>query len=73
LSKFKVETLFGKIILGEGLFVSTIGLDEEMIQGYGNHQEKEERKIEGQQLRFEFSPSFVGTPKLISKKVWFFT
>jgi len=41
--------------LTRGYFVSTIGLDEEMIKKYVQHQEKEEKKIEDQQQKFNFN------------------
>jgi len=37
-----------------GYFISTVGLDEEMIKKYVKHQEKEEKKEEGQQISFDF-------------------
>jgi putative transposase len=37
-----------------GYFVSTVGLDEEMIKKYVQHQEKEEKIEEEQQRKFDF-------------------
>lgn len=37
-----------------GYFVSTVGLEEDMIKKYVKHQEIEEKKEEGQQTSFDF-------------------
>ena len=34
--------------------MSTVGLDEEMIKKHVKYQEKEEKRVEGQQQRFDF-------------------
>ena len=52
--KLKEKPYWGNHFWARGYFVSTIGLDEEMIRKYVKHQEKEERKIEFQQQKFDF-------------------
>ena len=37
-----------------GYFVSTVGLDEDMIRKYVKHQEKEEKTVEENQQKFNF-------------------
>ena len=49
----KKKPYWGNHFWARGYFVSTVGLDEEMIRKYVKHQEKEERKVEGQQQRFD--------------------
>jgi putative transposase len=50
----KKKPYWGNHFWARGYFVSTVGLDEEMIKKYVNHQEKEEKKVEEQQRRFDF-------------------
>lgn len=50
----KKKPYWGNHFWGRGYFVSTVGLDEEVIKKYVNHQEKEEKKIEEQQRTFDF-------------------
>jgi len=50
----KKKPYWGNHFWARGYFVSTEGLDEEMIKRYVKHQEKEEKKVEDQQKRFEF-------------------
>lgn len=50
----KKRPYWGNHFWARGYFVSTIGLDEEMIKKYVKHQEKEEKKEEGQQTSFDF-------------------
>jgi putative transposase len=49
----KKKPYWGNHFWARGYFVSTVGLDEEMIRRYVKHQEKEERKVEEQQQRFD--------------------
>ena|SRR5665648_1251691 len=42
----KQKPYWGNHFWAKGYFISTIGLDEEMIRRYVRHQEKEERKSE---------------------------
>ena len=50
----KKKPYWGNHFWARGYFVSTVGLDEEMIRKYVKHQEKEEKRIEDQQKRFDF-------------------
>ena len=50
----KKKPYWGNHFWARGYFVSTIGLDEEMIKKYVQHQEKEEKKVEDQQRKFDF-------------------
>ena len=50
---FKKKLYWGNHFWSKGYFSSTIGLDEEMIKRYVKYQEKEERKIESEQMKFE--------------------
>ncbi len=50
----KKKPYWGNHFWARGYFVSTVGLDEEMIKKYVKYQEKEERKVESQQQKFEF-------------------
>ena len=52
--KLKKKPYLGNHFWGRGYFVSTVGLDEEMIKKYVKYQEKEEKKVESQQRRFDF-------------------
>jgi len=52
--KLKEKPYWGNHFWARGYFVSTIGLDEEMIKKYVQYQEKEEKKIEVQQQKFDF-------------------
>jgi len=52
--KLKEKPYWGNHFWARGYFVSTIGLDEDMIKKYVQHQEKEEKKIEDQQQKFNF-------------------
>lgn len=52
--KMKQKPYWGNHFWARGYFVSTIGLDEEMIKRYVKYQEEEEKRIEGQQHKFEF-------------------
>ena len=49
----KKKPYWGNHFWARGYFVSTVGLDEEMIRKYVKHQEKEERRVEDQQQRFD--------------------
>ena len=52
--KLKQKPYWGNHFWARGYFVSTVGLDEEMIRRYVKHQEKEERMVEDNQKKFEF-------------------
>ena len=52
--KMKTKLYWGNHFWARGYFVSTVGLDEEMIRKYVKHQEKEEKKVEDQQQKFDF-------------------
>ena len=52
--KLKQKPYWGNHFWARGYFVSTVGLDEEMIRKYVKHQEKEEKSIEDNQQRFDF-------------------
>jgi len=49
----KRKPYWGNHFWARGYFVSTIGLDEEMIKRYVKYQEKEEKKEEDQQQKFD--------------------
>lgn len=51
--RLKKKPYWGNRFWARGYFVSTVGLDEEMIKRYVRHQEKEERRVEDQQQRFD--------------------
>jgi putative transposase len=51
--KLKEKPYWGNHFWARGYFVR-IGLDEEMIRKYVQHQEKEEKKVEVQQQKFDF-------------------
>ena len=50
----KKKPYWGNRFWARGYFVSTVGLDEEVIKKYVKHQEQEEKKVEDQQRRFDF-------------------
>lgn len=50
----KKKPYWGNHFWGRGCFVSTVGLDEEMIKRYVKYQEKQEKEIEDQQMEFGF-------------------
>ena len=52
--KMKEKPYWGNHFWARGYFVSTIGLDEEMVKRYVKYQEEEEKRIESQQHKFEF-------------------
>ncbi len=52
--QLKKKPYWGNHFWARGYFVSTVGLDEEMIRKYVKHQEKEEIKVEEQQKKFDF-------------------
>ena len=52
--RLKKKPYWGNHFWARGYFVSTVGLDEEMIKKYVKYQEKEEKKAESQQQRFDF-------------------
>lgn len=50
----KQKPYWGNHFWARGYFVSTVGLDEEMIRKYVKHQEKEEKIVEDNQQKFDF-------------------
>ena len=52
--KLKKKPYWGNHFWARGYFVSTVGLDEDMIKKYVKYQEKEEKRIEDEQQRFDF-------------------
>jgi len=52
--KLKQKPYWGNHFWARGYFVSTVGIDEDVIKRYVQHQEKEEKQIEEQQHRFDF-------------------
>jgi putative transposase len=52
--QLKVKPYWGNYFWALGYFVSTVGLDEDMIRPYVKHQEKEEKRVEDQQKKFDF-------------------
>ena len=50
----KKKPYWGNHFWARGYFVSTVGIDEEMIRKYVKYQEDEEKKIEAQQGSFNF-------------------
>ncbi|WP_268224958.1 IS200/IS605 family transposase [Sinomicrobium oceani] len=52
--RLKKKPYWGNHFWARGYFVSTVGLDEETIKKYVKYQEKEERRVEDQQQRFDF-------------------
>ena len=52
--QIKQKPYWGNHFWARGYFVSTVGIDEDVIKRYVKHQEKEERQIEEQQHRFDF-------------------
>ncbi len=52
--KLKQKPYWGNHFWARGYFVSTVGIDEDVIKRYVQHQEKEEKQIEVQQHRFDF-------------------
>jgi putative transposase len=52
--KMKQKPYWGNHFWARGYFVSTVGIDEEMIKRYVKYQEKEEEIAEEQQHKFDF-------------------
>ena len=52
--KLKQKPYWGNHFWARGYFVSTVGLDEDMIKKYVKYQEKEEKSIEEKQQKFDF-------------------
>ncbi len=52
--KLKKKPYWGNHFWARGYFVSTVGLDEEMIKKYVKYQEKEEKRVEDYQQKFDF-------------------
>ena len=53
-SGLRKKPYWGNHFWARGYFVSTVGIDEEMIKRYVKYQEKEEKKEEQQQGSFDF-------------------
>ena len=52
--KMKEKPYWGNHFWARGYFVSTVGIDEDVIKRYVKHQEEEEKRIEEQQHSFDF-------------------
>ena len=52
--KMKQKPYWGNHFWARGYFVSTVGIDEDVIKRYVKYQEEEEKRIETQQHRFDF-------------------
>ena len=52
--KLKEKPYWGNHFWARGYFVSTVGLDEDMIRKYVKYQEKEEKAVEENQKKFDF-------------------
>ena len=52
--KMKEKPYWGNHFWARGYFVSTIGIDEELIKRYVKYQEEEEKRAESQQHTFDF-------------------
>ena len=52
--KMKKKPYWGNHFWARGYFVSTVGIDEELIKRYVKYQEDEEKRIESQQHKFDF-------------------
>jgi len=52
--KLKQKPYWGNHLWVRGYFVSTVGIDEEVIKRYVKYQEEEEKRIEEQQHKFDF-------------------
>ncbi len=50
----KKKPQWGNHFWARGYFVSTVGIDEEIIKRYVKNQEEQEKKIEVQQQKFDF-------------------
>ena len=50
----KKKPYWGNHFWARGYFVNTVGLDEDMIKKYVKYQEKEEKRIENEQQKFDF-------------------
>ena len=52
--KLRQKPYWGNHFWARGYFVNTVGLDEEIIRKYVKYQEKEEKRVESQQQKFDF-------------------
>ena len=52
--RLKQKPYWGNRFWARGYFVSTVGIDEEVIKRYVKYQEEEEKRTEEQQHRFDF-------------------
>ena len=50
---------WGNPFCSRGYFVSTVGIDEDVLKRYVKHQEKEEKLAEEQQHKFDFKSPFL--------------
>ena len=51
--KLRQKPYWGNHFWARGYFVNTVGLDEETIRKYVKYQEKEEKRVESQQQKFD--------------------
>jgi putative transposase len=52
--KMKKKPYWGNHFWARGYFVTTVGIDEDMIKRYVKYQEDEEKRVESQQHKFDF-------------------
>jgi putative transposase len=52
--EMKQKPYWGNHFWARGYFVSTVGIDEDVIKRYVKYQEEEGKRIEEQQHRFDF-------------------
>ena len=52
--KLRQKPYWGNHFWARGYFVSTVGIDEDTIRKYVKYQEKEEKKVEDNQQKFDF-------------------
>ena len=52
--EMKQKRYWGNHFWARGYFVSTVGIDEDLIKRYVSHQEEQEKKMEEQQKKFDF-------------------
>ena len=50
--KMKKKPYWGNHFWARGYFVSTVGINEELIRRYIKHQEKEERRLEKERMEY---------------------
>ena len=52
--KLKKKPYWGNHFWARGYFVSTVGIDKDVIKRYVKYQEEQEKQVENQQHRFDF-------------------